>query len=148
MGLLATALTCLAMTPGCGGPAAVETPEPPSAFSIYYERGGGLKPMPQRLVVRPGRQATATIREGSDSRGTSFKVGVRRIRSLQAALERADFETIGTPGPNPGVCADCFFYAIRYRGHEVTFNQAEVPKRLRPVVRQIEAMIEAHLPFH
>ena len=148
MALLATALTCLAITPGCGGPAVTETPPPVAKFAISYERSGGLKSMPQRLTVRPGRRATATINVGSGSHATSFVVGVKRIRALQTALERADFGAIATPGTNPGVCADCFFYAIRYRGHEVSFSQVEVPKGLAGIVGQFEKMISAHLPFH
>jgi hypothetical protein len=147
MGLLATALACLAISPGCGGPA-VEAPPSVAQFALFYERSGGLKATPRRLVIRPGRNATAAVDTGADSRAVFFRVGVRRVRSLQAALERADFHAIGPPGPNPGVCADCFSYAIRYRGHEVAFSQVTVPKGLQPVVDQLESTIEDHLPFH
>jgi hypothetical protein len=148
MGLLATALTCLAMAPGCGGPPVTDAPPSVAAFAISYERSGGLKSMPQRLVIRPGREGMVAIRVGSDSHAIAFRAGVKRIRALQTALERADFATIGTPGTNPGVCADCFFYAIRYRGHEVTFSQVEMPKGLGGIVGQFEKMISVHLPFH
>jgi hypothetical protein len=135
MALLATVLALLA---------------PPSSFAISYERSGGLKPMPQKLVISPGRHGALTTR-GADlesSRTVRFRVGVRRIESLQRALAQSDFATVGTPGPNPGTCADCYFYSLRYEGHEVTFSEVSVPEQLRGVVGQLEAVIAAHRPFH
>jgi hypothetical protein len=133
------------MSPGCGGPAA-EAPPSVARFAISYERSGGLAAMPQKLVIRPGRHAAVTTRD-TDSlqpRTVRFRIGVKRIESLSRALEKAHFETIGTPGPNPGACADCFYYAIGYQGHEVGFSQIEVPKGLRSVIGQLEAVIAAH----
>jgi hypothetical protein len=150
MGLLATALACLAMAPGCGP--AVEGPPSVARFALSYERSGGLRADPRSLEIAPGRHATAKGRKlpsRTDSVITArFRIGVKQVKRLRNALERADFQAIGTPGPNPGVCADCFFYAIRYREHEVSFSQVDVPKGLSPVVEQIEALIEHHLPFH
>jgi hypothetical protein len=146
MALLATALMCTAMSPGCGAPPG-PIPQPgPVPFAISYERSGGLKPMPQKLVIRPGLHAALTAsRVGSpEPRMVHFQVGAKRVESLRRALARAEFGTIGDPGPNPGVCADCFFYAIRYRGHEVSFSQVSVPQRLSGVVGQLEAVIAAH----
>jgi hypothetical protein len=149
MGLLATALACLAMTPGCGGPA-VEAPPTVAQFTLSYERSGGLVANPRSLEVAPGRHATAKRRRsptGGGSLATAhFRIGVEQVRRLRNALERADFQGIADPGP--GVCADCFHYSIDYRGHEVTFTDVTVPKGLRPVIDRIEAIIAHHLPFH
>jgi hypothetical protein len=122
----------------------------PETFAITYERSGGLKPMPYRLAIRPGLQGSLTTRGTLDerSRTVRFPVGKKKLRALQGALERADFETVGTPGPNPGVCADCFFYSIVYEGHEVTFSQIEVPERLRETVHLLEKLVAAHRPRH
>jgi hypothetical protein len=149
MALLATALACLAASPGCGGPPVAEEPVTAAAFAISYERTGGLKPMRQKLVIRPGRHAVATA-SGPNGRLRSvrFRVGRTKIESLRNALARIDFEAIGAAGPNPGTCADCYFYAIRYEGHEVSFDQESVPAELRGIVARLEALIAAHRPFH
>jgi hypothetical protein len=151
MGLLVTALACLAMAPGCGGPA-VEAPPSVSQFALSYERSGGLAADPRSLEIAPGRHATVTGRKlppRSDSLVTArFRIGVSQVKRLRNALERADFQAIDTPGPNAGVCADCYVYAIRYQGHEVSFSQESVPEGLGGVVGQLEAVIAAHLPFH
>jgi hypothetical protein len=149
MGLLATGLACLAMAPGCGGPA-VEAPPTVAQFELSYERSGGLRADPRSLEIAPGRHATAK-RRSSTSRSNSpitahFRIGVEQIKRLRNALERADFQAIADPGP--GVCADCFHYSIKYRGHEVTFSDVTVPQALRPVVDRIEAIVAHHLPFH
>jgi hypothetical protein len=153
MKLLATALACLAAACGiaaAGSPPATEAPPTIAEFAITYERSGGLKPMPYRLAIRPGRAATLTAEGALDerSRTVRFRVSRKRIRRLRAALGRAGFETVGDPGPSPGACADCYFYAIAYEGHEVTFSEALVPKRLRETVALLEDLIAAHLPRH
>jgi hypothetical protein len=148
VGLLVTALACLAAAaPGCGGPATRQSP-PPAAFAISYERSGGLAATPQKLAVAPGRHGVLTTSGPSGRQTVRFRVGVTRIETLRRALERADFETIETPSPDPAGCADCYFYALRYEGHEVSFSQLEVPKGLRGVVDQLEAVIAAHRPRH
>jgi hypothetical protein len=151
MGLLATALACLAVYPGCGGPA-VEAPPSVAAFQLSYERSGGLKPDPRSLQIEPGRRATAQRRKlsaRSDSRFTArFRLGIKQVKRLRNALERADFQAIPGPTPLPSNCADCYLYEIEYRGHTVSFDQTTVPEGLEPVVDQAEALIEAHLPFH
>jgi hypothetical protein len=151
MGPLAAALICVAMTPGCGGPAVGAPPPSVAGFAISYERSGGLASMPRSLAVAPGRQATAKARVSLRTGGlvtTHFLIGVRQVKRLRAALERADFQAIPAPGPEPGACADCYTYDIRYRGHELSFSEANLPETLRPVVGRLEALIEAHLPFH
>ncbi len=151
MGFLTTALACLAVYPGCGGPA-VEAPPSVAAFQLSYERSGGLKPDPRSLRIAPGRHATAQrpkFPSTPDSRSTiRFRVGVKEVKRLRNALERADFQAIPGPAPVPSNCADCYLYEIGYRGHTVSFDQASVPRGLEPVVDQVEALIEAHLPFH
>jgi hypothetical protein len=148
--MLAAALTCVAMTPGCGGPA-VQAPPSVARFAISYERSGGLVSMPRSLAVVPGRHATAKARTSVRSGGlltNRFRIGVGQVKRLRAMLERADFQAIPAPGGEPGSCADCYTYEISYRGHDVAFNDATLPTSLRPIVARLEALIAAHLPFH
>jgi hypothetical protein len=152
MGLLTTTLACLAMFPGCGGPPAVEAPPSVATFAISYERSGGLKPMPRKLTIRPGRvgQVTASrdVVGESDGAGTLFKVPAKTIKGLRRALARAGFAALPDPGTDPGTCADCYSYEIRYRNHDVSFNEVTMPRSLEPVLDRLEGIVDAHLPFH
>jgi hypothetical protein len=151
MALLATALACLAMHPGCGGPPML-TPAPPSGFALAYERSGGLKTMPRKLKIGPDRVGTLEERRtrpgGGEGAATHFKVPAKTIVGLRRALNRAGFASLPDPGPSPGTCADCYSYEIHYRHHDVTFDDATMPESLRPVVARLEAIADAHRPFH
>jgi len=142
MGLLATALACLAMSPGCGGPA-VEASPSATPFALTYERSGGLKATPQKLTIGPGRHAIATI---ADTRGGTktvrFQIPRKRVQNLRQGLAQAHFSQLESPPP--GNCADCYLYSISYRGHEVTVGQADMSDRLDDVVTELETLIHAH----
>ena len=142
MGLLATALACLAMSPGCGGPP-VEAPPSATGFALTYERSGGLKATPQKLAIGAGRHAVATY---ADTKGGTktvrFEISRKRVRSLRQGLAQAHFSQLESPPP--GHCADCYLYSISYRGHEVTVGQSDMSARLGDVVAELEALIQAH----
>ncbi|HEY7257126.1 MAG TPA: hypothetical protein VH476_10640 [Solirubrobacterales bacterium] len=147
MALLATALACLAMHPGCGGPAVATSPPPPSVaqFAVAYQRSGGLKAEPRSLRITRGRHATAK----GGGNAVRFRVGVRKIRRVRRGLESANIESVPAPVPQSSVtCADCFHYRITYRGHVAEFSQEDQPRQLVPVVNELEALIDSHLPFH
>jgi len=141
MALLATALACLAAF--CG-PATM--PSPVSQFAISYKRSGGLAAMPQKLVIRPGRNATLATRGPDGLRTSRFRVAPKRIEDLRGALRRADFGSVATPAP--GNCADCYLYSLRYEGHEVSFSEVDTPPRLQGVLDRIGQLVDAHLPRH
>jgi hypothetical protein len=147
MALLATVLACLAAT--CG-PATVQSPSPTSPstsqFAISYERSGGLAAMPQKLVIRPGRHGILTTRGPDELRTSRFRVAPKRIEGLRGALQRADFGTVDTPEPSN--CSDCYLYALRYEGREVSFSEVDMPERLHGVLDRLDKLIAAHLPRH
>ena len=141
-------IACLVTSAGCGEPP-VAQPQPPSvsAFAISYVRSGGLKSMPQKLTIMPGRHASATVlTPRTGIRTVRFRVGAKRIVSLRKGLSEAHFSQLRTS--NPGNCADCFLYSLRYRGHDVTLTEVDVPSPLRAVIDQLEALIAAHRPLH
>jgi hypothetical protein len=147
---LSTALACLAFaSPACAAPP--EKPVPAAEFAISYERGGGFAPMPRKLVIRPVLLGTVTeVRQAPNDTWTAarrFRVRPKTAEGLRRALARADFASIESPSPDTG-CSDCFLYEIRYRGHEVRFDQVSVPGRLHGVLDRLEAIAEAHRPFH
>jgi hypothetical protein len=141
MGLLATALACLAV--GCPGPPAADAP-PRQPFAIHFEKSGGLKPMPQELTIRPGRHAVATMAVTAvGSRTVHFRVSSKKVAALRRGLRRAHFSSLESSFP--GNCADCFLYTIEYRGNEVTIDESSMPARLRDVVTKLETMIFVHV---
>jgi hypothetical protein len=148
--LLATALCLLLAAPACGTPG--KGPPTVSQFAITYQRSGGLKPISRFLQITPGRHATTEPRlvpvVDDNPLTARFRVGVRTVKRLRGALERAEFVSIHSPAPGSGNCADCFYYSIAYRGHRVSFDDFDLPRRLRPVVDQLEAIIATHRPLH
>ena len=152
MKLIATALACGAVACWSAVPkldaAGAGTPTPVADFAITYQRSGGLRPMPYRLAIRPGRHGTLTAKGELDerSRTVRFQVSRAKVRRLRDALARAAFGTVGTP--DAGVCADCYVYAISYEGHDVIFGDDSMPKRLRETVALLEGLVDAHRPRH
>jgi hypothetical protein len=141
MGLIATALACLAV--GCPGPPAAEAP-PPQPFAIHFEKSGGLKPMPQELTIGPDRHAKAAMAgTAAGVRTVRFRVSRKKVATLKRGLRRAHFSALESS--LPGNCADCFLYTIQYRGHEVTIDESALPDRLREVVTKLETIVFTHV---
>jgi hypothetical protein len=143
--LATTILSLLALAVGSEATAAAATTAqlpPARAFSVVYERSGGLAASRQSLRVSPGGYATA---ESSGTRAGAgeamFRLGGRRIRSLQRGLRRAD---IGSIPERQGGCADCYLYSITYEGTSLELEETEVPPRLGRVFDQLDAVITAH----
>jgi hypothetical protein len=143
--LLAIA-ACLVASSACP----VTPPEstvPVEQFTAVYERSGGLKATPQRLVVRPGRRVTATTTGASGRPRTArFRISVLKAKQLRNGLQSAHLDEID-PGA-PGSCADCYVYSLSFREDTVSLSQADVPVWLNRTIERFEALIEAHLPFH
>jgi len=141
--LVAPILCALALV-GCGTTAASAEPTSVHDFTLAYKRTGGVASSTQTLAVRPGRLATATTSGTSEGpKRTEFPLAVRRVRSLQRSLARADLDSI--PAPGPGGCADCYAYDLRYQGHHIELEEVDVPPRLRAVFDQIDALIAARI---
>jgi hypothetical protein len=142
--VLTTVFSALALL-GIGG-AAVAAADSTSAedFKLAYKRTGGIASSTQTLAVRPGRSATATgSGTSAGPKRSEFPLTVRRVRSLQRSLSRADLGSI--PPAGPGGCADCYVYDLKYDGHHLELEEVDVPPRLRAVFDALDAIIAAHL---
>jgi hypothetical protein len=139
--LVASALCLAAFAVGAGEAAAAPLP-PAHDFALTYERGGGFAPSIQSLRVTPGGSATARS-EGTRAgeQRASFRLGVRRIRSLQRGLRAAHLASIPK---GQGGCADCFLYSLTYEGTTLELEEVDVPPSLARVFGEIEAVITAH----
>jgi hypothetical protein len=116
----------------------------PADFAISYGQSGGIAPSTSRLVVRPGRHAVA---ESSGSRAgerrVPFRIGPRTVEALERGLRNAHFGSLESPGPSN--CADCFEYAIAYRGHRVSFDESQIPTAIGGVLAKLQSIVSAHL---
>jgi hypothetical protein len=136
---LAATLACLAALT-VAVPAATAAP---ADFAISYRQSGGIAASTSGLVVRPGRHAVA---ESSGSRAgerrVAFRIGPRTVEALERGLRNAHFGSLNSPGPSG--CADCFEYAIAYRGHRVTFDESQIPTAIGGVLAKLESIVSAH----
>jgi hypothetical protein len=150
MALLATALTCAAMSAGCGGPPAVPpahvAARPASKFAIAFERSGGLKAKVETLVVRPGLHAYATAPKGSSQSSAHFKMSTRTAEELRRELARARFTHLKST--TDATCNDCYVYSITYHEHTVLFSESKVPRSLDEVIDALEGEVIEHLYRH
>jgi hypothetical protein len=146
MGLIAAALSCAVLLGPC--PTAAERPAlPVERFAISYERSGGFAPLPRKLTVRPGGQATvAAVHADGRREKVEFRLAPAQIKGLRAKAEAA---RIGEVEPAvPGSCADCFVYTVAYRGERASVSQVDLSAPMLRLVTRLEALIAAHLPRH
>ena len=72
---------------GCGPVEPLPEPVVPvSKFTVSYERSGGLKVMPQKVVIKPGRHAVATTRNGVGVKTVRYRVPVPTVKRLRSGL--------------------------------------------------------------
>lgn len=137
---------CAALA-GCGNatadPEHGPAPRPASPSPIDYAKTGGIAGVSERLHIGRTGRAMVSEQTGVDSAASRFQVGAKRLSSLRAALAKSGFAGIGAPQPTG--CADCFIYTVAWRGHSVTRDESDVPSRLAPVLRQLGAIVDAHL---
>jgi hypothetical protein len=147
MSLLLATIACVVASSGCGPTEPAPAPTVPvSQFAVSYERSGGLKVMPQKVVIRPGRHAVATTRNGVGVKTVRYRVPVRTVKQLRNGLSDPRFAAF--EGGAPSTCADCYVYTIAFRGHTVTVDQSTVPVWLQKTITRLEALAGPHLPFH
>ena len=146
---VAALLACLASLGGCHSAPATAAAErsplpPPADFAIAFKRGGGFTGSTESLVVRPGLHAVATSTgTGIHYQKVEFPISSEKVRALRAGLRRAHFGSIEDK-PEQGYCADCFTYAISYRGRRLRFVDPDVPPRLEDVIGELRAVIAGH----
>jgi hypothetical protein len=147
MGALAAVIACLVAYPGCGAEARPVPVVPTEKVALTYERSGGLAATPQKLVIRPGRQAAATGTNAAGKKKTvHFRLSAPKTNQLRNKLLDRRFALL-EDSVAPGNCADCYLYSIKFRGHSVSISQVDVPAWLAKTIGHLEALA-AHRPLH
>jgi hypothetical protein len=146
---------CFALA-GCGGqvPAGVgattptptaptpttPTPTAPAAHLVEYSRQGGFAGVDDRLVVEPDGSFTVSHRGGAVSRG---RVSPADLTKLRQVLEASHFGQIPAMTTSGGM-ADAFTYHVVYAEHDVTAADGGVPAALRPVLAELEEILQRY----
>ncbi|MCW2642782.1 MAG: hypothetical protein JWP76_5088 [Dactylosporangium sp.] len=122
---------------------ATATPEgaaTPAAYLVEYGRRGGLAGVDDRLVVQPDGSFTISHRGGTVSHGRMSPADLTKLRQV---LEASHFGQIPVMTASGGV-ADAFTYHVVYAEHEVTAADGGVPAALRPVLAELEELLQRY----
>ncbi|MCW3039006.1 MAG: hypothetical protein JWM31_911 [Solirubrobacterales bacterium] len=96
-----------------------------SGVLVRFHLGGGYVGRDVHTSITAGRRVVVVDRDGGTRRHT---VKASTLSALRRTLDAAHLER--GIGPSNSGCADCFVYRITYRGHSVTFDEANRPPRL------------------
>jgi hypothetical protein len=104
---LCVTLALLLLTAGCGQASAAGL-----GGTVKYAKSGGIAGISESMTI------------GSDGRGRiekrSFRLTASENAKLAAMLRKADVAHVKSP--KGARCCDHFHYSIRYRGHEVRWD--------------------------
>jgi hypothetical protein len=106
---------------------ATATPEgaaTPAAYLVEYGRRGGLAGVDDRLVVQPDGSFTISHRGGTVSHGRMSPADLTKLRQVLEAY--------------------AFTYHVVYAEHEVTAADGGVPAALRPVLAELEELLQRY----
>ncbi len=137
---------------GCGsGDSSTETggssseSENGQGVELTYRRSGGFAPIDETLRIH--RTGAATLTEGRTAgaiRVKRIELGPAQRRRLAATLKRVHFDELD--GRSPSGCTDCFVYELATPANALRFDQAAIPRALRPVIARLDAIVAAHRP--
>lgn len=152
---LAIAVALAAMTvlaAGCASPGAPEPAAPgapatttaptsggaaAATILVDYRKSGGFAGLEEHLVVTSDGHATV---EGKGPTRTK-QLDPATMRELTAALEQAGLDRLQPRYDPPVKGNDLFEYAITYRGRTVTVSDTEIPPRLRPLLTELNRIM-------
>jgi hypothetical protein len=125
------ALALLLLTAGCGQASAASL-----GGTVQYAKSGGIAGISESMRI------------SSDGRGKiearSFRLTATEVSKLATALRRADLAH--TKSPKGAGCCDVFFYSIRYRGHEVKWDDSSrsLPRRIADLHSMLSRLYEKY----
>jgi hypothetical protein len=127
------ALALLLLTAGCGQASAAGL-----GGTVQYAKSGGIAGISQSMKI------------ASDGRGKIEKRTLRltatEASKLATALRRADLAH--TKSPKGAGCCDVFSYSIRYRDHEVKWDDSarSLPRRVSDLASMLSRLYEKYAP--
>lgn len=130
---LCLALALLILTTGCGQASAAGL-----GGTVQYSKSGGIAGISESMKI------------GSDGRGTiekrSFRLTKTEGSKLATAIRKADLAHAKSPKATG--CCDLLYYSIRYRGHEVQWDDAsrDVPSRVSDLYSMLARIYRRYAP--
>jgi hypothetical protein len=130
---LSVALALLLLTTGCGQASAAGL-----GGTVKYARSGGIAGISESMTI------------ASDGRGRiekrSFRLTASEGTKLAAVLRKADLAHVKSP--KGARCCDVFYYSIRHRGHEVTWDDSSrnLPRRVSDLAAMLSRLYEKYAP--
>ena len=127
------ALALLLLTVGCGQASAAGL-----GGTVQYAKSGGIAGISESMKL------------SSDGRGKiearAFRLTATEVSKLATALRRADLAH--TKSPKGAGCCDHFSYSIRYRGHEVEWDDSarNLPRRIADLHTMLSSLYEKYAP--
>jgi hypothetical protein len=128
---LCVALALLVLTVGCGQAAAAGL-----GGTVQYAKSGGIAGISESMKI------------GSDGRGKidkhSFRLTRNEASKLATAVRSADLGH--AKSPKGASCCDVFYYSIRYRGHEVHWDDTSrgLPRRIADLHLMLSRLYEKY----
>jgi hypothetical protein len=100
---------------------------------VSFSQSGGIAGRHVAMTVSTGGRARVSAR----TRHTTHTLRASTLRNLRRLLANARFDRVHPGGTN---CADCFVYAVRYRGQRISYDDSQaknVPRSVRMVVDEL-----------
>jgi hypothetical protein len=130
---LCLVLAMLLLTAWCGQASAAGL-----GGTVQYAKSGGIAGISESMKI------------GSDGRGKiearGFRLTATERSKLATALRRADLAH--AKSPKGAGCCDLFYYSIRYRGHEVEWDDTArtLPRRIADLHAMLSRLYEKYAP--
>jgi hypothetical protein len=136
---------------GCGGAAPSPGPEAPASRPraheiVYLYRVQGDDPMPDSISLRA--DGTADVRRGGGGAGIKWvKTALDRHETARVTrlVERAPWQALDGTTVKPGGFGgwdNDMRYMLRRGPWSITVTDAHLPRGIRPLIRELEAIIE------
>jgi hypothetical protein len=97
---------------------------------VSFSQSGGIAG--RHVSLRVTTRGSAVV-----SGQRTFRLRTSTLRHLRGLLSDARFDRVH---PSPSRCADCFVYAVRYRGRRVSYDDSQakqVPRSVRMAVDEL-----------
>ena len=128
---LCLALALIVLTAGCGQASAAGL-----TGTVQYAKSGGVAGISEQMRI------------AADGRGKilkhAFRLTATERSKLATAVGKADLAH--TKSPKGGACCDLLYYSIRYRGHEVQWDDSSrsLPRRISDLYGMLSRLYEKY----
>ena len=116
---------------------------PSAPLLVSFKRTVGFDPLSSQLTVYGDGSAVAIITLGGvdGEKKHVFRLTAAQLGRLRALLDRARLRSTSCCNVN------LYIYWLVGHGHSVRLQQGRIPRSLRPLVDQLNAIADAHMSY-